>query len=686
MAPRFLLRAVKKAATKAAKSKAAKASAAKLKKAASSSKASKLRITSQNATAKAKHALKEKANKKAREAALKANQEKYLKPKSKPSTPAQREKAYRENKNTPTSKDKKVTAAAENKVKARLAAARKAKKAPTTIKASVKTAGRIKPKSVKKVQGPKQSTSQTRIANRRSQRAAQKKYANRTRKEAYVKFEGGNDTVKERKIARSPGLKKKSDSRVKSKVTTKYKTAAQKRREKIVKLQDRGAKYVDKRTPRDGTGLPYNSTERRRLSTAAANEARKPLKSQKNYSSGSRKAIYGPKTPKPKATNASQVDKGRVERNARADGRKAVAKYNIDARIKKMREQTSPRNTPGMTGEERKALRNKKTKEINTKAQRVRELSERKSTRKQSANKNNVSPSAAKQNQLDLSNRDWRNRMTDSKTRKLSESATRASSPGTPKKASFRRKDDAKPKAPKQSSTLVSTHGPGPKHATKTPTASRGSTKTTMSKDKKGQTTVSRPTAARSNPEDGFGRRVPARRDYAPTKHTNTAARVPARRDIPLGAKTNVTKPGGGVGGGGKHKQGAKVFTSSKTSTTPSTKQSAGYKAQTDREAKANKALRERNRVGPLATPEEIKAIKKMKPPVSPRKDSTRIKKSLRDTRSMTYDQRVKAQRAQNQSVPKQPDNRSKAQRDAARSLAPKTYEDYGRGTTTWSN
>jgi len=504
-------------------------------------------------------------------------------------------------------------------------------------------------------------------------REAQKDSVGTSKRQAAIKANKSTSKKSYTSTETKVSAKTKDADARKSKVVEKTSSLPKSEKVRLAKsaLRDRGAKHVVSKTPKS--------------STATAKAAGKPRQSQKDYSAGSRGPIYGPKTPKPKATNASQVDKGRVERNAQAEGRKAVAKFNVEARLTKMKAATSNARMPNLTAAERQKLRRQKTKEINAKAQRVRELSERKSARQQAARKNNVSPSAAMQRQKDLGNRDWRNRLTDSKAKGLSENMTQRTSGKkvrtqgelvqTPKGRGVARQTPKSPvtaadKARRKANVAgrdarsFNPRGRGARQETGKLKAAGGSKKTTIKRDNGPfrETVVSRPTATKS----AVGMEYKPQR--ADVRGSNTKRGMD---ELPIGKKSLPVK------------------SSSKTSASPSTKQSAGYKAREARETKATESLRIRNQTKPKQTAAQ-KAHNakrdKERPRLTTRENSARIRKSLRETRNVSAESRTKAQRAQNQSVPKELDNRSKAQRDAARKLAPKTYEDYGKGTTTWSN
>ena len=610
---RLLKRAVTKAATKAAKNKAAKTAIQKA------------------ATAKKKQLLKKVAENNAKKSGL-----------PKPSTrkPPTQSAAAKERQRV-SAGQRKPTSKAKSSIKV----------APTkrtsTVKSKVKLSETLRRRQARRSSSGKSPATgdKTKIAKIRE---AQKDNVGTSKRQAAIKANKSTSNKSYTPTTTKVSAKtKRADSRKTLKTT---RTSSLPKSEKIKRaksaLRDRGAQHVVNNTPKS--------------STATAKAAGKPRQSQKNYSAGSRGPIYGPKTPAPKATNSSQVRSGTADLNARQDGRKALAKFNVEERLTKMKAATSNARMPNLTAAERQKLRRQKTKEINAKAQRVRELSERKSSRQQAARKNNVSPSAAKQNQVQLGNRDWRNRLSDSKAKGLSENATRNQTPGgTPKKAPYRRKDDPKPSSPRQSSTSVSRSGPGQKQATVVPKAKGGSTTTRITRDQNGQTTVSRPTAKQRRTGVEF---TPQRSDVRGSNPKRGMQELPVgKKALPVNSRSVTTGPA-------------------------STKQAPGLKKQAAKDTKSTEALKIRNQTKPKQTAAE-KAHNakrdKERPRLSARENSKRIRKSLQETRGMSHDSRTAAQRSHNQSVPREPVNRSKAQRESAQGLAPVTtqinQEQFGR-------
>ena len=416
----------RKKALEAAKKKAKEAAlrvANKQKAAAKSAKATKARITTSNATAKAKKvaALKKAAEAKrvqARKDALAANQKKHL-------TPAQREKAYRENKGKPTSKDIKATN------KATISgpkASRTAKSTtPTRIKAKPSVKGKVKTRATQKSL-PSQASG-ARATVRKKGPAVISKSKRNAQLEASRKK---NLTLSSSKAAKNPtGPKAKpgvkgatTRKRVVSKTTRL--TKAEAARKALTKKRDIGAKAAAAKTPRSASktfaeaGGAVKFTPSNKAKSTGLRDATKDYQAgQRDGKISSKKGVTSGKSFKEgdKRLNPRQVPKGTLRTRAEAAQKAASKGYGKAKRSIKMKE-TVKKTRKDLSGTERKALIRSLEKNLTRQEQAAGKRARGKSIRKDMAKKMNQSPSQAYQDERQMVGSRSRRRSTETEQKR----------------------------------------------------------------------------------------------------------------------------------------------------------------------------------------------------------------------------------------------------------------------------
>ena len=369
---RFLKRAVKKAAVKAVKKQTAKSV---IQKAAT---AKKKKILSNAAKVKEANAAKKVAKVKAGSTSLTAN----------------------------NAKKKKSTVTNRSGSGKNLASSGKSTKAKLQ-------GGKLKTTKVKSPSTLKSSKLRTSTANKRAVAAAQR----RKRAAALRESKGSSKTVKSGGVSTTTGTKLPKARKPKSTKTTSL-TTKQKQRALLTRDRDIGAKAAAAKTPKSTAKTVRQASGPARIAPDLKNST-DPSKSQRAG------RVSGKKGPTPKSTNAPQQRSGRVVRNARADARQAVDNFEVKAR-KTISDRVKKAAANGATGTEQRNLKRKLERQMNAGKRRVKSAAEYKSNSSQTGNKNNTNPSVS--NQSGVAGRDWRNRMTDSKVRKMSENMTKQTS------------------------------------------------------------------------------------------------------------------------------------------------------------------------------------------------------------------------------------------------------------------
>ena len=408
--------AASKAKTAAAKKaqEAAKKAAARAKAAAKSPKASKARIQSLNATAKAKKTI---ALKKANEA----------KPQSSNTATTQQIKEFanaRKSRSTRTNSKISQSDAAKAREKASTGVGKKSK-APAKLKTTSKT----KSSSVKspltksetlRRREARRSTKVSDVGKSKAKALTNKSTAKAIKGTAKSSSKKGvtDQRDKRGRLTKEALAARRSEARKRLRTTeSKGKTLTRAQRDRAYKtaVRDIGAKAAAAKTPKSV----------RKTVEQAGGPARKgstPKDGQYDLSASQRdgKATLG--KPQPKSTNAPQTRKGRVERNARTDARRAVEDFEVKARKTISDRVKREAAKKGLSGTEQSRLRQRLTRQMNAGKRRIKAAAEGRSTSSQKGAKTNTNPSVAYQE--GVSGRDWRNRMSDTKVQNLSKDFT----------------------------------------------------------------------------------------------------------------------------------------------------------------------------------------------------------------------------------------------------------------------
>ena len=210
------------------------------------------------------------------------------------------------------------------------------------------------------------------------------------------------------KIAVAPGVKKTPGAKKSGTKTTQL-TKAQRDRRTLTNKRDIGAKAAADKTPKSTSkttsqaGGPVNKGRDVKNSTDITAKQR-----------DGQSTKYGT-AKKPKATNAPQIREGKVRDNSRVDAREAVDSFKSKA-SKVIKERVDKKE-----GREASRLRQTLTRKAKQSEKKIKSAAEAASKNSQVGSKNNVSSSASNPT---INNRDWRNRMTDSKVKTMSEQMT----------------------------------------------------------------------------------------------------------------------------------------------------------------------------------------------------------------------------------------------------------------------
>ena len=133
-----------------------------------------------------------------------------------------------------------------------------------------------------------------------------------------------------------------------------------------------------------------------RSTSKTATQAERPLPGQPGYSSGSRGPIYGPKTPKPKATNPSQKNVGTARTTA--ESAKSSARQSFDRKSASIiADRKAKLNKTPMSGRERQKAMRALDKQRNQASKRVGDAAYDSSLRTSRLNDTNRSPSVSRQ-------------------------------------------------------------------------------------------------------------------------------------------------------------------------------------------------------------------------------------------------------------------------------------------------
>ena len=219
------------------------------------------------------------------------------------------------------------------------------------------------------------------------------------------------------KVVRAPGVKKTA-STVKKRKTTRTLTKAQKERLALTKKRDIGAKAAAAKTPKSTRETVEQAGGPVRKGNAPKERSYDLTKSQRDG-----KAVLG--KPQPKGTNPRQVPTGRKRSNSRDVAGEALKRFNKEKRILDMKERL--KKDKSLSGTERQAKIRAETKKINAQAKGLRAQVEDKMRRRQEAQRNNVMPGKSDVSDQHLG-KDWRNRLSNSRSRQMSEHMTRITS------------------------------------------------------------------------------------------------------------------------------------------------------------------------------------------------------------------------------------------------------------------